>query len=160
MSDNRSFFTQIFTTLMIFSLAVGASTVAFIYSWPWEKSVPEWKPAFRLVAICAETKEACGISHGELAEAKTQGKITTLEMAEPAGEFEETENWLKWSKKDGIYEVKASSWHFQTSIRYKLEKGEPVLVAVQDVDVAKAFTYGMGAAMMLVLGLNLRRLRQ
>jgi hypothetical protein len=34
-----------------------------------------------------------------------------------------------------------------------------VLVAVQDVDVAKAFMYGMGAAMVMVLGLNLRRLR-
>lgn len=160
MQDNRSFFTQIFTTLMIFSLAVGASTVAFIYSWPWEKANPEWKPHFRLVATCGEKKEACGISYGELAEAKAKGQISSLEMTEAAGEFEEPLNWLKWSRNDGTYEVKASSWHFQSSIRYKIEKDAPVLVAVQDVDVAKAFIYGMGAAMFLVIGLNLRRLRR
>lgn len=159
MEDKRGFFGQIFTSLMIFSLAVGASTVAFIYSWPWEKANPEWKPNFRLVALCGEKKEACGISYGELDEAKAKGQIS-LELTEAAGEFEEPLNWLKWSRNDGVYEVKASSWHFQTSIRYKIEKDAPVLVAVQDVDVAKAFTYGMGAAMFLVIGLNLRRLRR
>ncbi len=159
MEDKRGFFGQIFTSLMIFSLAVGASTVAFIYSWPWEKANPEWKPNFRLVALCGEKKEACGISYGELDEAKAKGQIS-LEMTEAAGEFEEPLNWLKWSRNNGVYEVKASSWHFQTSIRYKIEKDAPVLVAVQDVDVAKAFTYGMGAAMFLVIGLNLRRLRR
>lgn len=160
MQDNRSYFSQIFTTLMIFSLAVGASTVAFIYSWPWEKTDPAWKPNFRLVATCGEKREACGIGYGELAEAMSKGQINSLEPAEAAGEIEEPLNWLKWQKSNDLYEVKASSWHFQTTVRYRLEKGQPVLVAVQDVDVAKAFVYGMGAAMVLVLGLNLRRLRQ
>lgn len=159
MQDNRSFFSQIFTTLMIFSLAVGASTVAFIYSWPWEKTNPEWKPNFRLVATCGEKREACGISYGELAEAMTKGQINGLEPAEAAGDLEETQNWLKWQKTNDLYEVKTSSWHFQSTIRYRVEKDQPVLVAVQDVDVGKAFLYGMGAAMVMVLGLNLRRLR-
>lgn len=160
MQDNRSFFSQIFTTLMIFSLAVGASTVAFIYSWPWEKANPAWKPNFRLIATCGEKREACGISYGELAEAMTKGQINGLEPAEAAGEIEEPLNWLKWQKTNDLYEVKSSSWHFQSTVRYRLEKDQPVLVAVQDVDVAKAFVYGMGAAMVLVLGLNLRRLRR
>lgn len=159
MQDNRSFFSQVFTTLMIFSVAVGAATVAFIYSWPWEKNDPAWKPAFRLVAACGEPKEACGISYGELADAKAQGRVTALEPTEPVGEIEEENNWLKWSNNNGVYEVKASSWHFQTTVRYKVENGAPVLVAYQDVDVSKAFTYGMGAAIVLILGLNLRKLR-
>lgn len=160
MQDNRSFFSRIFTTLMIFSLAVGASTAAFIYSWPWEKNNPAWKPNYRLVAACGEKKEACGIAYGELAEARAKGQIGSLEPGEPAGEIEEALNWLKWNKNDGIYEVKASSWHFQTVVRYKVENDAPVLVAAQDVDVAKAFTYGLAAAIVLVIGLNLRRLRQ
>lgn len=160
MQDNRSFFSQIFTTLMIFSLAVGASTVAFIYSWPWEKANPEWKPNFRLIATCGDKKEACGISFGELDEAKAKGLISSLEMPEAAGELEETQNWLTWRKDNDVYEVKSSSWHFQSTVRYKIEKDTPVLVAVQDVDVGKAFIYGMGAAMVMVLGLNLRRLRR
>lgn len=159
MQDNRSFFSQVFTTLMIFSVAVGAATVAFIYSWPWEKNDPAWKPAFRLVAACGEQKEACGIPYGELADAKAQGRIAALEPTESVGEIEEENNWLKWSKDNGIYEVKASSWHFQTIVRYKVENNTPVLVAYQDVDVSKAFTYGMGAAIVLILGLNLRKLR-
>lgn len=59
-------------------------------------------------------------------------------MPEPAGDIEEAANWLKWKKENGIYEVKASSWHFQTTIRYKVEDDVPVLVEYQDV-AAKAF---------------------
>lgn len=160
MQDNRSFFSQVFTTLMIFSLAVGASTVAFIYAWPWEKAAPVWQPNFRLVAACGEQKEACGIPYGELADARAQGRISGLAPAESVGETEEEKNWLKWKKEDGVYEVKSSSWHFQTTIRYKLENDTPVLVAYQDVDVQKAFTYGLGAAIVLIVGLNLRKLRR
>lgn len=159
MEDKRSFFNQIFTSLMIFSLAVGASTVAFIYAWPWEKTTPAWKPTFRMVAVCGEKKEACGLAYGELADARAQGRVTALEPAEAAGEVEEENNWLKWKKEDGIYEVKASSWHFQTVVRYRIENDAPVLVAYQDVDVARAFTYGIGAAFFLTVGLGLRRLR-
>jgi len=159
MEDKRSFFNQIFTTLMIFSLAVGASTGAFIYAWPWEKAAPAWKPTFRLAAACGEKKEACGFSYGELADAKAQGRLTALEPSEPAGEIEEEKNWLKWKKEGDIYEVKASSWHFQTVVRYRIEKDAPVLVAYQDVDVPRAFTYGVGAALFLMVGIGLRKLR-
>lgn len=159
MEDKRSFFSQIFTNLMIFSLAVGASTVAFIYSWPWEKANPDWKPTFRLIATCGEKKEACGLAYGELADAKAKGRVASLEPTEPAGEVEEENNWLKWKKEDGLYEVKASSWHFQTVVRYRIENDTPVLVAYQDVDVSRAFTYGIGAALFLTIGLSLRKLR-
>jgi hypothetical protein len=159
MQDNRSFFTQVFTALMIFSLLVGASTVAFIYSWPWEKSDVAWKPAFRLVAVCGEQKEACGIAYGELADARAKGLLAGLEPPEPHGEIEETDNWLKWGRDNGLYEVKSSSWHFQTTVRYRIDKDTPVLVAYQDVDVSRAFTYGIGAAIFMMIGLYLRKLR-
>lgn len=158
MQDKRSFFSQIFTSLMIFSLLVGICTVAFITSWPWEKSAPVWQPSFRLVASCGE--QACGVAWSELAQARAEGRVTAIEPTETAGEVEETQNWLKWLKQDGLYEVKASSWHFQTTVRYKIDNGEPVLVAYQDIDVAKAFTYGIGAAVFMMFGLYLRRLRQ
>ena len=72
---------------------------------------------------------------------------------------QEENNWLKWKKEDGLYEVKASSWHFQTVVRYRIENDTPVLVAYQDVDVSRAFTYGIGAALFLTIGLSLRKLR-
>ncbi|MBL8441994.1 MAG: hypothetical protein JNK96_12335, partial [Betaproteobacteria bacterium] len=56
-------------------------------------------------------------------------------------------------------EVKASSWHFQTTVRYRIENDAPLLVAYQDVDVGRAFTYAMGAAIFMMVGLYLRKLR-
>lgn len=160
MEDKRSFFATVFTALMIFSGLVGISTVAFISSWPWEKKDPAWKPAFRIVAVCAATKEPCGIAYGDFADAKAKGLFTSLEPDQPAGDVEEAKNWLKWKKEDGIYEVKASSWHFQNTIRYKIADGAPVLLAYQDVDVPKAFTYGIAAALFMMTGLYLRKLRR
>jgi hypothetical protein len=154
--DKRSFFAQIFIALMIFTALVWAWTVAFIISWPWEKN-STWKPEFRVAAVCAN-KEPCGLAYSELAEAKAKGLYTTLEMPEPAGDIEEAANWLKWKKENGIYEVKASSWHFQTTIRYKVEDDVPVLVEYQDV-AAKAFYYGVAAGLFSLIGIYLRKLR-
>jgi hypothetical protein len=155
--DKRGFFAKIFIALMIFTALVWAWTVAFIISWPWEKSTT-WKPEFRVAAVCAN-KEPCGLAWGELAEAKAKGLYTTLEMPEPAGDIEEVANWLKWKKENGIYEVKASSWHFQTTIRYKVEDDVPVLIEYQDV-AAKAFYYGVAAGLFSLIGIYLRKLRQ
>lgn len=159
MQDNRPFFSQVFTALMIFSLLVGICTVVFLYTWPWEKANVEWKPEFRLAATCGEKREACGVAWGELAEARASGRVVSLEPPAPAGELEEPGNWLRWTHTDGVYEVKASSWHFQTVVRYRIEDGKPVLVAYQDVDVSKAFTYGLGVAIFMMIGLYLRKLR-
>lgn len=159
MEDKRSFFGMVFTALMMFTALTWVCTVAFIMSWPWVKDNPQWKPEFRLVATCADTKEPCGIAWEHFAEARAKGTFSSLEPAEPAGEIEEERNWLKWKKENGVYEVKASSWHFQTAIRYRIENDQPVLVAYQDVE-ATAFYYGVGVALFMLLGLNLRKLRQ
>ena len=162
-TDKAPILSRIFIALMIFSALVGICTVVFITSWPWEKKTPEWQPEFRLVALCGEQKEMCGVAYGELAEARRQGRVVGLEQPEAAGEVEEEQNWLIWKKIDGVYEVKSSSWHFQTTIRYTLDKinGQetPVIVAHQAVDVAKAFFYGIAAALFAMTGLYLRKLR-
>ena len=160
MQDNRPFLSQVFMALMIFSLLVGVCTVAFLYSWPWERTNVEWQPEFRLAATCGEKKEACGVAWGEVAEARATGRLVSIEPPTPAGELEEPLNWLRWSRTDGVYEVKASSWHFQTVIRYRVENDTPILVAYQDVDVSKAFTYGLGVAIFMMAGLYLRKLRR
>ncbi len=154
--DKRGFFAQIFIAMMIFTALVWVWTVAFIISWPWDKNT-DWKPEFRVVAVCAN-KEPCGFAYSELAAAKANGLYTSLEMAEPAGDVAEKANWLKWKKADGVYEVKASSWHFQTTIRYKVENDVPVLIEYQDVG-AKSFYYGMAAGLFSLLGLYLRKMR-
>jgi hypothetical protein len=157
MEDKRSQLSKIFIALMIFSALVGAWSVAFIISWPWDKT-DQWKPEFRLVATCAN-KEPCGVAYKDLADAKAKGLYTSLTPAEPAGDIEEEQNWLKWKLEKGILEVKASSWHFQTTIRYTVENELPILIEYQDVDVARAFYYGIAAGLFSLLGLYLRKLR-
>ena len=156
MEDKRSFFAKIFLAMMIFTGLVWVWTVAFIISWPWEKS-STWKPEFRVVAVCAD-KEHCGFAYGDLADAQAKGAILSLNPAEPAGDIEEAQNWLKWKVDNGIIEVKASSWHFQTTIRYKVEDETPILIEYQDVG-ANAFYFGLAAGLFSLIGIYLRKLR-
>lgn len=158
-ADKRSFFSKIFVALMIFTGLVWAWTVAFIISWPWDKT-SDWKPEFRLIATCVkdQQKEACGVAYGELAAARAAGQFESLTPPEAAGDLDEIKNWLKWKVENGLFEVKSSSWHFQTTVRYRLENDVPVLVEYQDIE-AKAFYYGVAAALFSLLGIYLRKLR-
>ena len=157
MEDKRGFLAKIFIALMIFSALVGVWSVAFMMSWPWDKS-NEWKPEFRLIAVCAN-KEVCGFAYKDLADAKAKGLYTSLTPVELAGDVQEEQDWLRWKAEKGIIEVKASSWHFQTTIRYKVENEVPILMEYQDVDVPRAFYYGIAAGLFSLLGLYLRKLR-
>lgn len=156
--DKRGLISQIFIALMIFSALVGAWSVAFMIAWPKDKT-DVWKPEFRLIAACANN-EPCGFAYRDLADAKAKGLYTSLTPTEPSGDIEEEYNWLKWKIENGVFEVKASSWHFQTTIRYTVENDMPILLDYQDVDVPKAFYYGIAAALFSTLGLYLRRLRR
>jgi len=155
--DKRGLLAQIFIALMIFSALVGAWSVAFMISWPKDKT-DIWKPEFRLVATCANN-EPCGIAYKDLADAKAKGQYTSLTPADPAGDIQEENNWLKWKIEMGVFEVKASSWHFQTTIRYTVENDVPVLLDYQDIDVPRAFYYGIAAGLFSLLGIYLRKLR-
>ena len=70
--DKRGLLAKIFIALMIFSALVGVWSIAFMISWPKEKT-DVWKPEFRLVANCAN-KETCGFAYKDLADAKAQGR--------------------------------------------------------------------------------------
>lgn len=155
--DKRGLLAKIFIALMIFSALVGVWSIAFMISWPKDKT-DVWKPEFRLVADCAN-KEPCGFAYKDLADAKAKGLYTSLTPKEPAGDIQEEHNWLKWKVENGIFEVKASSWHFQTTIRYTVENDMPILLDYQDVDVTRSFFYGIAAALFSMLGLYLRKLR-
>lgn len=157
--DKRSLFSQIFIAMMIFCGLVWIWTVALIIAWPWEKS-PAWKPQFRLPAVCANG-EACGVPYGQLADARAKGSLVSLQPAGDNGEVMETDGWLRWKKVSGQpwqIESTASSWHFQTTVRYRLQDDTPILVEYQDVG-AKALYYGMALAAFSLLGLYLRKLR-
>ncbi len=156
MSDDnkRGFFAQVFFALMLFCGLVWMWTVAFIIAWPWDKS-STWKPEFRLPAICADG-QPCGKAFGELEEARSKGLIKSLAVPD-AGEVLEDKNWLLWTTKNGLIEAKTSSWHFQTTIRYKVEADQPVLVEYQDVGV-NALYFGIAGSLLCLLALYWRKL--
>lgn len=157
--EKRGFFSQAFIAMMIFCGLVWLWTVALIIAWPWEKS-STWKPEFRLAAVCAQD-EACGIPYGKLTEAKAKGSFSSLVPPSDIGEVMEADAWLRWKTVAGQpwqIEAKSSSWHFQTTVHYRLEGETPVLVEYQDVG-AKALYYGMALAAVSLLGLYLRKLR-
>lgn len=156
--DKRGFFAQVFLALMIFCGLVWIWTVAFIIGWPWEKS-GDWQPEFRVVAVCGDQGDFCGIPYGELEDARAKGLFKTLELPGDAGDVMEERGWLQWKRVNGLIEAKASSWHFQTTIRYKLEDGKPVLVEYQDVS-ARAFYFGIAAALLSLLGIYFRKFRR
>ena len=155
MEDRRSFFSKIFMGMMIFCALVWIWTIALIFAWPWEKN-GTWKADFRLPAVCAE-QTLCGTAFADLAKGKASGKIVSLNVPDD-GEVMEEESWLKWSVRNGVIEARASSWNFQTRVRYRVDAGEPVLVAYQEIG-AKTVYYGIGLGLFTLIGLYLRRLR-
>lgn len=159
LESQRSFLAQVFIALMTFTGLLWVCTVAFIIGWPWEKT-DVWKPDFKVPAVCAKG-EVCTIPYADLKTAKAEGKFTTLVLPDPAGEVQEEDNWVKWKKytdQPWQVEVKISSWHFETTLRYRIEDEKPVLVAYKDVG-AEALFYGIGVALFMLLGLYLRKLR-
>jgi len=155
--DKRGFFAKVFLAMMIFCGLVWIWTVAFIIYWPWDKT-SDWKPEFRVVAVC-DKGEFCGIPYAQLDEARSKGVFSTLNLPGEAGDVMEEKGWLQWKRVGGLIEAKASSWHFQTTIRYKVEDEKPILVEYQDVG-AKALYYGIAAGLFSLIGLYLRNFRR
>jgi hypothetical protein len=153
-------FRRIFGWLMAFVGVTWLWVVALILAWPPERGTT-WDPDFRLVATCAD-QQACSVPFAKIAELRKAGAFTALKPPEPAGEVAEADAWLKWktsTDKAWTYEATRSSWHFQTTVRYRFDGETPVLVEVQRFD-GNIFFYGMGLAMFSLIGLFLRGLRK
>lgn len=154
------FFRGVFRWLMIFTVLFWVSAVALMIGWPW-KTGSQWQADFPLVAVCADQSH-CSVLYGELAEARAKGKIVSLVPTEPMGEAKEEQAWLRWETGKGQtwqYEVKRSSWYFETKTRYSLEGESPVLVQYRDLD-SQVLILALPIAGFIMLGLRLRSLRR
>jgi hypothetical protein len=156
-------FRSIFAGLMIFVGVFWAWTVGLMVAWPWSKD-SSWGPELRVLAVCAD-KEPCSIAHSELASAKAAGKYSALLVPTAAGETSDSEAWVRWTvetDKPWQIEMKRSSWHFETSVRYRLEganRDTPILVQSRTVD-GKVIFYALPLALFTMVGLFFRRLRK
>jgi hypothetical protein len=152
-------FRSIFGWLMGFVALVWIWAVALILSWPAEKN-PKWEDGYRLAATCADN-QGCSLLYGKIAESKANGKIKSLTPPEPFGEVQDPDAWLRWktfSDKPYQYEAMLSSWHFEQTIRYRIENDTPILVEVRSYDVG-VLNYAIPLAFVTILGLFLRNLR-
>ena len=158
--DKRGLFSRIFLAMMMLCALFWLWTVAFILAWPWTQTA-DWKAEYRLAATCADA-QPCGQPYGSLAAARAEGRIASLLPPSGNGEIMEEDAWLRWKKVSGQpwqVEATASSWHFQTGLRYRIEGDAPVLVAVQDIG-AQTVYYGLGAALLTFAAIYLRKLRR
>lgn len=153
-------FRSVFAWMMIFVGVFWAWTVALMIAWPWEKD-GKWAPEMTLIAVCAN-QEPCEVAYGELAAQRAAGKIFSLTPLEKQGEFQTPEAWIRWgvvADAPWQYEVKRSSWHFEATTRYRLEKDTPVLIQARKVD-ADIMLYSLPLAVFSLSGLFFRRFRQ
>lgn len=149
-------FRSIFGWLMGYVALIWVWTVALMIAWPSDQT-SKWEPDYRVLAVCAD-KEPCSVPYGELAEARAKGRFTSLVPPEPVGEVVESDAWLRWKTVTGKpwqYEVTRSSWHFQTTVRYRLEGDTPVLSEVNHYD-AKVMLYAFPLAFFTLVGLAFR----
>lgn len=160
MSDTgRRPFAKVFIAMMLFCLLTWVWTVALIMAWPYDKT-SEWKADARLPAVCANG-EMCSITYADLAAALAEKKITGLLPTEPVGEIADPDAYLRWktvTEKPWQYEANLSSWHFETTLRYKLNGNTPELVQYRHYD-GGIFFYALPAALFSLLGIYLRKLR-
>jgi hypothetical protein len=156
-------FRSIFAGLMIFVGVFWAWTVGLMVAWPWSKDA-QWAPDLRVLAVCAD-KAPCSIPYGELVSAKAAGKYSELLLPAEGGETAESDAWVRWTIEAGKpwqIEMKRSSWHFETSVRYRLDgpaRDTPILVQSRTVD-GKIMFYALPLALFSMLGLFFRRLRK
>lgn len=156
-------FRSIFAGLMVFVGVFWAWTVGLMVAWPWSKD-SNWSPDLRVLAVCAD-KEPCSIPYSDLASAKAAGKYDALLVPSAGGETSDNEAWVRWTveaDKPWQIEMKRSSWHFETSVRYRIEgasRDVPVLVQSRRVD-GKVMLYALPLALFTMAGLFFRRFRK
>ena len=149
-------FSSIFALFMIFCVLVWVWGLAFFMFWPWQKG-GDWLPDYPLAVQCSNGTD-CVVPVGELAQARSEGKVLSLRPQAARGELDYRQLYVRWMPWGEDMEVKTSAWNFQTSVRYRIdpESAQPVLVEYQELN-AKIFFYAILAALGSLAVLHLYR---
>jgi hypothetical protein len=147
----------IFKAMMLFCALIWIWGLALIKIWPWQTG-GEWLPEFPIVAVCSGSA-VCAVPYGDLAKAKADGRLQSLEPPTESGETAYELLTLQWKRLNGGIETKVSAWNFQTTVRYRIENDLPVLVEYQEIS-GKVFLLAIGGALVTLIGIYLRKLRK
>ncbi len=148
-------FTGVFSAFMVFCVLVWLWGLGLFMLWPWQKG-GDWLPDFPMVAVCGD-QGLCSLPYRGLAAAQARGQVTSLQPPEPTGETSYEMITLQWKVLPNAIETKASAWNFQTTVRYRINEGQPVLLEYQEIN-GKVFLYAIAGAL-VSLGLLYARKR-
>lgn len=155
--DPNQRFASIFKALMVFCALVWIWGLILMKYWPWQTG-GEWLADFPLVVTCADNA-VCAVPHGEIASARSSGKVLALTPPVAAGETAYEKIALQWKPQGNLIETKASAWNFQTTVRYRIDNEMPVLVEYQEIS-GKVFLIAIAGALLTLIGLYLSQRRK
>jgi len=150
-------FVGIFSAFMVFCVLVWLWGLGLYMLWPWQKG-GTWLPEFPMIAVCAD-QPVCTLPYRDLATAQASGQVISLQPPTPSGETGYEMITLQWKTLNGGIETKASAWNFQTTVRYRIEQNQPVLVEYQEIS-GKVFLYAILGALVSLGLLYARKLRK
>ena len=142
---------------MIFCALVWIWGLILMKYWPWQTG-GEWLPDFPLVVTCADNA-VCAVPHGEIAAARSSGKVVALTPPVAAGETAYEKIALQWKLQGNLIETTASAWNFQTTVRYRVDNEMPILVEYQEIS-GKVFLIAITGALLTLIGLYLSQRRK
>src|SRR5574343_815078 len=149
-------FSTIFSAFMVFCVLVWLWGLGLFMLWPWQKG-GQWLPDFPIVAVCADTP-ICTLPFGQLAEAQQAGRVTGLLPADASGETSYEALTIQWKRLPNAMQAKVSAWNFQTTVRYRIEDQQPILLEYQEIS-GKVFLFAIGGALVTLALLYLRKLK-
>lgn len=150
-------FSALFRALMVFCVLVWLWGLGLFMLWPWQQG-GQWLPDYPLPVRCADG-QTCAVPVGQLAAARADGRVSSLLPQESSGETTYEMLTVRWKLLADRIEVKTSAWNFQTTVRYRIDSEQPVLIEYQEIG-GKVFLYALAGALISLALLYLNRRRQ
>lgn len=150
-------FSAIFRAFMVFCVLVWLWGLGLYLFWPWQNG-GNWLPEYPIVVTCADGS-ACALPIGELAAARAAGRVSSVQPPAAQGETAYEMLTVRWQQQGQALESRASAWNFQTTVRYRIDDGQPVLLEYQEIN-GRIFLFALGGALISLILLYLRKLRR
>ena len=150
-------FSRIFSAFMVFCILVWLWGLGLYLFWPWQNG-GTWLPEYPIAVSCADGA-VCALPIGQLAAARAEGRVTSVQPPSESGETAYQMLTVRWKQHHDGLESKASAWNFQTTVRYRIDNEQPVLLEYQEIS-AHLFLYALAGAFVSTILLYLRKLRR
>ena len=142
---------------MVFCVLVWMWGLGLYLFWPWQHG-GTWLPDYPIAVTCPNG-EVYALPVGQLAAARAKGLVTAVAPPTDSGETAYQMLTVRWKQHSDGLESKASAWNFQTTVRYRIDNEQPVLLEYQEIS-GHIFLYALAGAFVSTILLYLRKLRR